>query len=145
MGSKITPRGSLFPMKKLLLFFATLISFLAAQAQSRPAADLIIRNAKVWTVDKAQPSAQAVAVLGERIVAVGSNADVDSWRGPKTQVLDAQGKLLLPGFNDAHCHFVQGGLQLDQVELNDAASPEEFKRRIGERARITPKGVDRSL
>jgi predicted amidohydrolase YtcJ len=127
-------------MKKLLFVCAIFISLFAAQAQSRPAADLIIRNAKVWTVDKAQPSAQAVAVLGERIVAVGSNADVDTWRGPRTQVLDAQGRLLLPGFNDAHCHFVQGGLQLDQVELNDAASTDEFKRRIAERARITPKG-----
>ena len=51
-------------------------------AQSQPAADLIIRNAKVWTVDKNHPTAQAVAVLGDRIVAVGSNADVEAWHGP---------------------------------------------------------------
>jgi predicted amidohydrolase YtcJ len=108
--------------------------------QSKPAADLIISNAKIWTVDKFLPTAQAVAVLGERIVAVGSNADVDAWRGPGTHVIDAKGKLLLPGFNDAHVHFVSGGMQLTNIQLNDATSPEEFARRIGERAKITPKG-----
>jgi predicted amidohydrolase YtcJ len=111
-----------------------------SQAQSKPAADLIITNAKIWTVDKSLPIAQAVAVLGDRIVAVGSNVDVDAWRDPNTQVIDAGGKLLLPGFNDAHVHFVTGGLQLDNIQLNDATSPQEFARRIGERAKATPKG-----
>lgn len=103
-------------------------------AQSKPAADLIVTNAKIWTVDKSQPTAQAVAVLGDRIVAVGSIADVDAWRGLHTQVIDGGGKLLLPGFNDAHVHFVSGGMQLDEVQLKDVTSPEEFARRIGERA-----------
>jgi predicted amidohydrolase YtcJ len=109
-------------------------------AQSKPAADMIITNAKIWTVDKSLPTAQAVAVLGDRIVAVGSNADADGWRGPRTQVIDAEGKLLLPGFNDAHVHFVSGGMQLTNIQLNDATTPQEFARRIGERAKITPKG-----
>jgi predicted amidohydrolase YtcJ len=111
-----------------------------AQSESKPAADLIIRDAKIWTVDKAMPTAQAVAVLDERIVAVGSDADVDAWRGPKTQVIDAGGKLLLPGFNDAHVHFVSGGAQLDSVQLTDATGAEEFARRISERATVTRKG-----
>jgi predicted amidohydrolase YtcJ len=111
-----------------------------APAQAKPAADLIITNAKIWTVDKTRPNAEALAVLGERIVAVGSAADVDAWHGPQTKVFDAQGKLLLPGFNDAHVHFVDGGDHLQQVQLKDAATPEEFARRIGERARHTPKG-----
>jgi predicted amidohydrolase YtcJ len=109
-------------------------------AQSQPSADLIVRNAKVWTVDKSHPTAQAVAVLGDRIVAVGSNDDIEAWHGARTRMIDAGGKLLLPGFNDAHVHFVDGGLALDQVELNDATSATEFARRIGERARRTPKG-----
>jgi predicted amidohydrolase YtcJ len=109
-------------------------------AQSKPAADLIITNAKVWTVDKAHPTAQAVAVLGERIIAVGSNADVEVLRGRETKVIDAGGKLLLPGFNDAHVHFVSGGLQLDAAQLNDAASTDEFVRLVGEQAKKTPKG-----
>jgi len=109
-------------------------------AQSQPAADLVIRNAKIWTVDKSHPNAQAVAVLGDRIVAVGSNDDVKVWQGARTKVIDAAGKLLLPGFNDSHVHFVDGGLALDSVQLNDATSAQEFTRRITERAKLTPKG-----
>ena len=113
---------------------------LFASGQSKPAADLIIHNARVWTVDSSRPEGEAVAVLGDRIVAVGSNQDVDSWRGPNTRLVDAEGKRLLPGFNDAHVHFVDGGSQLDNVELNDATSAREFARRIGERAAKMPKG-----
>ena len=109
-------------------------------AQSKPAADLIITNAKVWTVDKAHPTAQAVAILGDRIIAVGANADVESLRGHDTKVIDAGGKLLLPGFNDAHVHFVSGGRSLDAVQLNDATSLEVFKQRVLERVKVTPKG-----
>jgi predicted amidohydrolase YtcJ len=112
----------------------------ASQNESKLAADLIIRDAKIWTVDPKLPTAQAVAVLGNRILAVGSEADVDPWRGPRTQLIDAHGKPLLPGFNDAHVHFVGGGVQLDSVQLTDATSAEEFARRIAERAKITPHG-----
>lgn len=123
------------------LFLIFLIhSLSSAHSQVRPAADLIITNAKVWTVDKARPTAQAVAVLGDRIVAVGPTADVETWRGPSTRILDAGGHLLLPGFNDAHVHFVNGGSQLDNIQLNDAHSAEEFVRRVAEYAKKTPKG-----
>jgi predicted amidohydrolase YtcJ len=126
-------------MKKSIAWLFLLIPMFAA-AQSKPAADLIITNAKVWTVDQSHPTAQGVAILGDRIVAVGTNADVEAWRGSATLVIDAAGKLLLPGFNDAHVHFVSGGLQLDAVQLNDATSAEEFVRRIGEQAKKTAKG-----
>ena len=109
-------------------------------AQSKPAADLIIHNARVWTVDRSQREAEAVAVMGDRVVAAGSNQEIDAWRGPTTQVVDAGGKRLLPGFNDAHVHFTDGGAQLDNVQLNDASSAQEFARRIAERAAKTPKG-----
>jgi predicted amidohydrolase YtcJ len=122
----------------ILLLSCALSSYLLAQV--KPNADLIITNAKVWTVDKANPTAQAVAVLGDRIIAVGSNAEVEALRSPATRVIDAGGQLLLPGFNDAHVHFVSGGMQLDSVQLNDAASAAEFIRRIGEQAKRTPKG-----
>jgi predicted amidohydrolase YtcJ len=101
---------------------------------------MIIQNAKIWTVDPALPAAQSVAVLRDRIAAVGSNDDVGAWRGANTQVIDAGGKRLLPGFNDAHVHFVSGGTQLEAVQLTDATSMDEFARRIGERAKVTPKG-----
>jgi predicted amidohydrolase YtcJ len=133
-------------MSKFARYFVSLLaaSMLllshSTQAQSKPAADLIITNAKIWTVDSSKPLAQAVAVLQDRIVAVGSNAEVDAWRGPNTKVIDAGGKLVLPGFNDAHVHFVSGGEQLDNVQLKDVTNPQEFARRIAERAKITPKG-----
>jgi len=129
---------SRYCLAQLLMTVLLLAGF--AAAQTKPAADLIVTNAKIWTVDKSMPNAQAVAVIGERIAAVGSNADVDAWRGPRTRVVDAGGKLLLPGFNDAHVHFVSGGMQLTNVQLNDATTAQEFARRVGERAKITPKG-----
>jgi len=125
---------------KLLLVLALLTWAVAGGAQEKPAADSIITNANVWTVDAAHPTAQAVAVLGERIVAVGTPAEVNLWRGPKTRVIDAGGKLLLPGFNDSHVHFISGGKQLDAIQLNDANSAQEFKRRVAERAKATAKG-----
>ncbi|HEX7960524.1 MAG TPA: amidohydrolase, partial [Terriglobales bacterium] len=109
-------------------------------AGDRPAAESIITNAKVWTVDKNHPQAEAVAIIGNRIVAVGTEAEIDAWRGPQTGIIDAAGKLLLPGFNDAHVHFISGSMQLDQVQLNDARTKEEFVRRIAEQTKKTPKG-----
>jgi predicted amidohydrolase YtcJ len=125
---------------KLAILLLNFLSAINLLAQAKPAADLIISNAKVWTVDKAHPTAQAVAVLGDRIIAVGLDTDVESLHGPATKVIDAGGKLLLPGFNDAHVHFVSGGRSLDAVQLNDATSLEIFKQRMLERAKVTPKG-----
>src|SRR5438105_1695048 len=130
-------------MKKYIIgavLFFVICSLQISTAQSKPAADLIISNAKVWRGDKSLPAAQAVAIIRDRIVAVGSNADVQAWHGSATRTIDAGGRLLLPGFNDAHVHFVSGGAQLDNVQLNDATSAQEFARRIGERAKTTPKG-----
>jgi predicted amidohydrolase YtcJ len=104
-----------------------------------PAA-LIVVNARVWTVDPSRPEAEAVAIHGDRITAVGSRAEIERFRGPKTQVIDGGGRLLMPGFNDAHIHLMTGGAQLDSVDLKDAATPEEFARRIGERARGLARG-----
>src|SRR5579863_3740509 len=125
---------------RFVIVFLSFVLAINALAQSKATADLIITNARVWTVDKAHPTAQAVAVLGDRIIAVGSNAEIEALRGTATKVIDARGKLLLPGFNDAHVHFVEGGLQLDSVQLNDATSTREFVRRVREQALKTPKG-----
>ena len=65
----------------------------AAMPESKPAADLVITNAKVWTGDPSHPAAEAVAVIGDRIVAVGSATEIDAWRGPQTRIIDAGGKL----------------------------------------------------
>ncbi len=123
-------------------FWVASVLLLAANSatQQRPSADLIITNAKVWTVDPSKPTAEAVAMMGDRIAAVGSNAEIDTWRGAQSKVIDAGGKLLLPGFNDAHVHFIDGGLQLDAVDLKDADSPQQFTERIAGRARRSPAG-----
>jgi predicted amidohydrolase YtcJ len=112
----------------------------SAWAQGRPAADLLVTNASVYTVDRHHPKAEAVAVVGDRIVAVGSEAEIEHWRGPETRVIDAHGRLLMPGFNDAHVHFTDGGAALDEVQLNDATAAQEFKRRIAAQAAKTAKG-----
>jgi predicted amidohydrolase YtcJ len=125
---------------KHTIYFLVLVTAMYANAQPKPSATLIITNAAVYTVDKQHPKAEAVAVIGDRIVALGSRADIDWWRGPKTKVIDAGGKLLLPGFNDAHVHFVQGGAQLEQVQLTDTATPEEFAKRIAAQVKKTRKG-----
>jgi predicted amidohydrolase YtcJ len=125
---------------KLAIAILSFVFAINMLAQSKPSADLIITNAKIWTGDKAHPTAQSVAVIGDRIVAVGSNSDVEILRGTGTKTIDAAGKLLVPGFNDAHVHFVDGGLQLDSVQLNDATSTDEFVRRVREQAQKTPKG-----
>ncbi len=101
-------------------------------------ADVIITNARVWTVDKAHPSAEALAIKGDRIVAVGTRTEIEGWRGAATTTIDAGGRLVLPGFDDAHIHFVMGALQLTNVDLKDASSPEEFASRIGARAKAAP-------
>jgi predicted amidohydrolase YtcJ len=101
-------------------------------------ADLIITNARVWTVDARLPAAEAVAVAGDRIVAVGSVADIDLWRGSATRVIDGRGRRLLPGFNDAHLHLMIGGAELDRVRLRDASTPQELAQRIGSRAAARP-------
>lgn len=109
-------------------------------ARAQTSADLIVTNAAIWTADAGQPTAEAVAVIGERIVFVGTARDVEAWRGPETTVIDAGGKRVLPGFNDSHVHLVQAGEQLTSVHLKDAETPVEFRRRIAEHAASLPDG-----
>lgn len=97
-------------------------------------ADLLILNATVRTMDPAQPKADAVAIAGNRIAAVGSTADLRPLAGPRTRVIDTAGPTVLPGFNDAHVHWLGGGFSITNVDLRDASSPAELARRLGEHA-----------
>src|SRR2546427_9904093 len=99
--------------RKLAVYSLVFMSGVCANAQPKPSATLIIVNAAVYTVDKQHPRAEAVAVIGDRIVAVGSSAEINSWRGAQTKVVDAAGKLVMPGFNHARVPFNAGGGQLD--------------------------------
>ena len=105
------------------------------------AAELAIVNAKVWTVDPQGGLAEAVAVRGGRIVAVGSTADVRVHIGPGTEVIDAAGRGLLPGFNDAHAHLVSAGANLLAPDFRGAADEGEFVRMLAEHIASLPKGT----
>ncbi len=97
--------------------------------------DLALVNGKVWTGVGERPWAEAVAVRGERLYAVGTTAEVRSLAGPGTKVLDLGGALVLPGFIDSHTHFLAGGFALQSLELHDVTTREEFVARVAAKAR----------
>jgi predicted amidohydrolase YtcJ len=104
----------------------------------RPAADLIVIHARIWTGDRRQPEASAVAIVADRIADIGSTDRIVAWRGEDTRVIDAENRRVVPGFNDAHVRIVEAGTALEQVDLRDARDAVEIARRIGERARMNP-------
>ena len=123
----------------LLAAACVMTQTLSSSAQPM-SADLVIIDATVRTMDKQRPQAEAVAVFGNRIAAIGTTEEIKRLAGPQTKVIDAQGALVLPGFNDSHVHFMDGGAHLASVQLRDAATPEEFAERIRRFAEKTPKG-----
>jgi len=130
---------------KLVLVLAIIASLMSVNLRtlaghSALAPTLIVINARVHTMDQARPSAEAVAIYGNRVVATGSSKEINAMSGPQTRVIDARGQLVLPGFNDAHVHFLSGGFQLASVDLRDANTPEEFAERIRQFAEKLPPG-----
>ena len=124
-----------------------LSALLSACAMHHPPApdnarlSLAIVNARVWTGDPRRPWADAVAVRGDRIAAVGSSAEVRKMAVASTRVIDAKGQMLVPGFHDAHVHFIDGGFRLASVQLRDAKTPAEFIARIKAFAATVPPGT----
>lgn len=107
-----------------------------------PSADLILRNANIITMDSSRPSAQLVAVKGDKILLVGANDLSGEVRGAKTRVIDGGGKTVVPGFNDAHCHIFGAMAKRNSLDLSPESvqSIADIKAAIRERARATPKG-----
>ncbi len=103
-------------------------------------ADSVVTNAKIWTGNPDQPSAEAMAVWQGKILAIGKATDIQPLIGPKTAVLDAKGARLVPGFHDSHVHFLGGGLQLARVELKDCKDEAEFLNRLTKFDKNTPRG-----
>jgi predicted amidohydrolase YtcJ len=116
------------------LFLAAVL--VSGEAAASPAADLVLRGGRVWA-GKGRPPATAIAVKDGRVAVVG----VQSLIGPSTRVVDLHGRLVVPGFNDAHVHFLSGGFGLLSVDLRDARDEQDFVRRIAEHARTLPKGT----
>ena len=117
------------------------IAFGAIIAATAPQpADLIVLSAKIWTGDPASPSAEALAARDGRLAAIGSNRDIEPLRGPKTRVIDADGRRLVPGFIDAHTHMSMGGFNLLAVDLRHTKDPADFTRQLAAFARTRPAG-----
>jgi predicted amidohydrolase YtcJ len=110
----------------------------AAQTPQSHVANTILLNGRVYTLNPQQPWAEAVAISGDKILAVGSIKDISSYRDSSTKVIDLGGRLLLPGFTDCHIHFMDGSLGLTQVNLNGAATVAEIQKRVKEYAVAHP-------
>ncbi|MGE5744723.1 MAG: amidohydrolase, partial [Gemmatimonadota bacterium] len=117
------------------------LSVLLVAACGGPKADTVVVNGMVWTgLSSGDARPGAVAIRAGKILAVGDSADVARTVGSRTAVVDARGGLVLPGFADGHTHFVQGGFQLASLDLRDAATSEEFVRRIAAFAKTRQPG-----
>ena len=112
-------------------------TIVAQDARLQPA-DTILINGKVYTINNKQAWAHAVAIRGEKIVAVGDVAEIEKLRGPRTKVIDAEGKLVLPGFVDCHIHFLEGSISLGQANLEGAKNPSDIQRVLREYAEKHP-------
>lgn len=109
-------------------------------SNTQPSAEFALLNGRIWTGNKSQPWVEAIASRGERVIAVGSNAEIRKLIDAKTQVIELGGKLAVPGFIDDHTHFIESGFHLLSVDLRDAATPGEFARRIRDHAAKLPFG-----
>jgi len=125
-------------LKKLLAILTSVyllfIVIGCTKAYKGEPADLVIKNAKIVTIDKDNPRAEAVAVKGEFIIAVTSNKKINQYIGEGiTKVIDAKGRLLVPGFNDAHIHFTSGGRSMMNLDFRYVHDVETIKQMVKEK------------
>ena len=129
-------------MKTTYLLALLAISVMTVSCNnSKQTADMIITNARIWTGNAEQPFAEAMAVSGDTIVAVGGNGEVMKHRSAESTVIDLGGRFVAPGFIDSHLHLLQGGANLASVQLRDASTPGEFIKRIKEFAATQKPGT----
>ena len=113
----------------------------SAPSTATAPADLIVHNARIYTVDEGRPVAEAMAVRGGRVAFVGSERGALVLRGPQTQVLDAAGATIIPGIADAHAHLISLGFTLSEVDLVGTTSYDQVVARVTARARTVPPGT----
>jgi predicted amidohydrolase YtcJ len=121
-----------------LLLLLCVTSFGRAQGRIVEPADLIVVHGRVYTENPKQPWAQAVAIQHGKIVAVGDDPEIERMRGTGTKVINAGGKLVLPGFVDCHIHFIDGSFSLGRVNLEGAKDPADIQKRLREYAAEHP-------
>src|SRR6202521_481916 len=124
---KIHPLRVFLKALPLLFFVAT---FTRAQGRIVEPADIIVLHGHVYTETPKQPWAQAVAIYRGKIVAVGDDPEIERRRGMGTKVINAGGKLVLPGFVDCHIHFIDGSFSLGRVNLEGAKDPADIQKRL---------------
>src|SRR5207245_1833317 len=118
-------------VRRYLVRRASRVVALALLTACGSKADMVIEGGPVWTgLSTGRGRAGAVAIADGKILAVGDSAQIARYIGSRTQVLQARGGLIMPGFADGHTHFIDGGFQLASVNLRDAATPQEFIRRL---------------
>ena len=122
------------------LFLTAPVPAVAQDGLAPLTADVILKNGNIWTVAKQHPEAVALAIRGDRILAIGSDAQVLKLAGPKTHIIDLQKRRVVPGFHDSHLHLLSSGLQLSRVTLKDAKDEAEFGKRLREFAAKLPPG-----
>jgi predicted amidohydrolase YtcJ len=125
----------------LILLVFLLLSPIGAAAETEDSPATILIEGRIWTADTHRPFAEAVAIRGEKFVAVGSRDELQKYRDDNTRVIDVAGGLVVPGLIDSHIHLIDGGLRLASVQLRDAATRDEFVRRLSEFARKQERGV----
>jgi predicted amidohydrolase YtcJ len=121
-----------------LAVFLGAVCFTAAQGLVVEPADVIVLHGRVYTENGKQPWAQAVAIRGSKIVAVGDDTTIEKRRGMGTKVVNAGGKLVLPGFVDCHIHFLAGSLSLGRANLEDSKDIPEIQKRLRDYAAEHP-------
>lgn len=119
-------------IRTALILVTALVCSPAPVSAAAVCADVAVVNANIRTLDPETPRANAIAALGGRVLTLGTEEEVRALACDSTRVIDAGGRLVLPGFNDSHVHFMDGGQGLSSVDLRDAQSQQEFARRIGE-------------
>ncbi len=121
-------------MTQRLLLFGLLWSFVfaapAMSQQSHDPADIILKNGAIYTLDAARSWAQALAVKNGKIIFVGTTSGADDFQGPKTTIVDLQGKMVLPGLHDSHVHLVDGGVDLGTCTLLDCKTRDAVFKRV---------------
>lgn len=123
---------------KFLITCCMLILAISCNTSSSDTADIVLLNGKIWTGESDSSFVQAIAIDGNRIMAIGSDADIKKLIGDSTKVIDLDKKLVTPGFNDAHIHFLSGSTILSSVDLLATTNLTEMKKVLTDFAQKNP-------
>ncbi len=127
-----------FPILIMALFLV--FGTVCQREPKKEVADVVLLDGSIWTVNQDMPWAEGLAVKGNKILKLGSAADIDGYIGEKTTLIDLKGSFVLPGFIDCHTHFLDGGFSLSSVQLGNARTKNEFVARIEQKAIELGKG-----